>query len=369
MSRLAEDGFARAALQSGCGFSAGLAEARALMATGRPEHAERILARLTAPSERAEATLAQVRAWNLFWTLDRPAEAEAVLDAGERALAARASRDTAPTPLSADASTRDARPAALPTAASTRDARPAPQAGGGTAELHALRARFAFAQGDPRAALALAAPIEADERAPELARTRAAIAMAEALAVCGRRDEAVAVARRWEPACQRHLAAAQALAHWLAGSLHEATYEAERAYAAATDAQGWAVSALLQGHVWLSRGDTDAALRWFRESSVLLRATDPTGMRPNALAGIAQAAAQAGDSAHARAAIGELDRLPHARGRGAGEELGLARAWTAHVSGDRARAVAIATLVLAAAETRGADGFAARARAELARLA
>ena len=341
MSRLAEDGFARAALQSGCGFSAGLAEARALMATGRPEHAEHVLAGLTAPSERAETTLALLRAWNLFWTLDRPAEAEAVLDAGERALAARAGRD----------------------------ARPAPQAGGGTAELHALRARFAFAQGDPRAALALAAPIEADERAPELARTRAAIAMAEALAVCGRRDEAVAVARRWEPACQRHLAAAQALAHWLAGSLHEATYEAERAYAAATDAQGWAVSALLQGHVWLSRGDTDAALRWFRESSVLLRATDPTGMRPNALAGIAQAAAQAGDPAHAQAAICELDRMPHARGRGAGEELGLARAWTAHVSGDRARAVAIATLVLAAAETRGADGFAARARAELARLA
>ena len=340
MSRLAEDGFARAALQSGCGFSAGLAEARALMATGRPEHAERILARLTAPSERAETTLALVRAWNLFWTLDRPAEAEAVLDAGERALAARAGRD----------------------------ARPAPQAGGGTAELHALRARFAFAQGDPRAALALAAPIEADERAPELARTRAAIAMAEALAVCGRRDEAVAVARRWEPACQRHLAAAQALAHWLAGSLHEATYEAERAYAAATDAQGWAVSALLLGHAWLSRGHTDAALRWFRESSVLLRGSDPIGMRPNALAGIAQAAAQAGDVAHAQAAIAELDRMPHAAGRGVGEELGLARAWTAHVSGDRDRAIAIATVVLAAAEARGADGFAARARAELTRL-
>ena len=31
-----------------------------------------------------------------------------------------------------------------------------------TPELVALRARFAFAQGDPRTALALAAPIEAD---------------------------------------------------------------------------------------------------------------------------------------------------------------------------------------------------------------
>ena len=100
---------------------------------------------------------------------------------------------------------------------------------------------------------------------------------------------------------------------------------------------------------------------------MLLRANDPVGMRPAALAGIAQAAAQAGDAAHAQAAIDELDRLPP-RGRGVGEELGLARAWTAHVSGDRTRAVRIATLVLAAAEARGADGFAARARAELTRL-
>ena len=91
-------------------------------------------------------------------------------------------------------------------------------------------------------------------------------------------------------------------------------------------------------------------------------------MRPAALAGIAQAAAQAGDAAHAASAIAELDRMPHAAGRGVGEELGLARAWAAHASGDRARAIALATAVLAAAEARGADGFAARARAELTRL-
>jgi hypothetical protein len=271
-------------------------------------------------------TLALVRARNLFWALNRAGEAEAVLAAAERA------------------------------------------SGGAASELHALRARFAFAQGDPRAALAAAAPIEADSGAPEAARVSAAVAMAEALAVCGRRDEAVAVARRWEPSSQRQLAGAQALAHWLAGSLHEATYEAERSYAAATDPHGWAVAALLLGHVWLSRGDTAAALRWFRESSVLLRGSDPVGMRPAALAGIAQAAAQAGDAVHARKAIAELDRMPHAGGRGVGEELGLARAWTAHASGDHTRAIALATAVVATAEARGADGFAARARAELARL-
>ena len=36
--------------------------------------------------------------------------------------------------------------------------------------------------------------------------------------------------------------------------------------------------------------------------------------------------------------------------------------------GDHARAIALATAVLATAEARGADGFAARARAELTRL-
>src|SRR4051812_26071657 len=168
MSRCAEESFARAALQSGCRFSAGLAEARALMATGRADDAEHILGELTPPDERAEANLALVRAWNLFWTLDRPLDAETVLAAGERALTARASGGE-------------------------------PRASGapGLAELHALRARFAFAQGDPRAALAMAAPVEADERAPEAARVRAAVAMAEALAVCGRCEEAVSVARRW----------------------------------------------------------------------------------------------------------------------------------------------------------------------------
>src|SRR4051812_22979625 len=123
MSRPAEDGFARAALQSGCRFSAGLAEARALMGAARPEEAERVLGGLAAPDERDAIRLALVRAWNLFGTLDRPAEAEAVLTAGEAALGAEAT------------------------------------------ELCALRARFAFAQGDLHAALTIAAPVEADERA------------------------------------------------------------------------------------------------------------------------------------------------------------------------------------------------------------
>jgi tetratricopeptide (TPR) repeat protein len=246
-------------------------------------------------------------------------------------------------------------------------ARRAPGAGGvDVGAVHAMRARFAFAQGDPRGARALAAPIEADPRACEAARVSAAVALAEALAVLGCRDEAIAVARRWEHAAPRHLAAAQALAHWLAGSFAAATHHAERAYAAASDSQGSAVSALLLGHAWLSRGDTDAALRWFRESSALLRGADPIGMHPAALAGIAQAAAQAGDVPRAQAALAALP--PGATGRGFGEELVLARAWTAHATGDTTQALALATAALHDAHARGAHGLAAHLRRELARL-
>jgi tetratricopeptide (TPR) repeat protein len=315
MSRLAEDGFARAALLSGCCFSAGLAEARALMSTGRAEQAERLLASLVPPTPAHAITLAAQRAGNLFWALDRPEEAQALLE--------------------------------------------------GAPELIALRARFAFAQGDPRAALALAAPIEAAADASTAARVAAAVAMAEAFAVCGRPDEAVAVAKRWDGRSERRFARAQAMAHWLAGSLSEATVDAERAYAAATHSHAVAMAALQLGHVWLSRGDLDCALRWFRESSALWRSADPARMRPAALAGIAQVAAQAGDATHARAAVAQID--DH-RGRGVGEEIGLAHAWTARVCGDRAEAIRIATEVVRRAETRGAEGCAARARGELARI-
>jgi ATP/maltotriose-dependent transcriptional regulator MalT len=325
MSKLAEGAFARAALQSGCHFSAGIAEARALIATGRSEPAEHLLATLAAPNDRATVTLALLRARNLFWGLDRSTQAEAVLHEGERGLV-----------------------------------------GSGAGELHALRARFAFAQGDPCAALAIAAPIEADPDAREVSRVPAAVVMAEALAVCGRRPEAIVVAQRWGPAAASQLAATQALAHWLAGGLLEATVEAERAYAAAADPQDSAGAALLLGHIWLSRGHVQTALRWFRECSVLLRGSDPVGMRPAAVAGIAQAAAQAGDATHARATIEALDRSPRSTVSG---EIGLAHAWTAKVSGDHTRAIKLATEVATTAAARGAHGFAARARYELARLA
>ena len=125
------------------------------------------------------------------------------------------------------------------------------------------------------------------------------------------------------------------------------------------------MAALQLGHVWLSRGDLDRALRWFRESSVLLRSADPARMRPGGARGD-RAGRGAGRGRHPRPR--RVAQIDDHRGRGVGEEIGLAHAWTAHVCGDRAEAIRIATEVVRRAETRGADGCAARARGERARL-
>ena len=320
MSRLAEEGFARAALQSGCRLSAGLAEARALMGTGRPEQAERVLAALKPASPAEAVKLAVFRARNLFWALDRPADAEAVL---------------------LDAELR------------------------GTPELVALRARFAFALGEPRTAIALAEPIEADGRAPEPARRARPWPWP-------RRSRSAGAATRRSPsrAAGKRTPSAGSPAPRRSRTGSRTTMTARSSTPSAPTRPPPTRRARPSPHSSSATSGSHAAtstraLRWFRESSVLLRSSDPVRMRPAALAGIAQVAAQAGDAAHARAVVAQLDNAP---GRGVGEELGLARAWTAHVSGDRTGAVRIATAVADAATARGALGFAARAHRERARL-
>ena len=86
-----------------------------------------------------------------------------------------------------------------------------------------------------------------------------------------------------------------------------------------------------------------------------------------ALAGVAQAAAQAGDVEAARAAVDELDRTPLGH-QGFAVELGLARAWTAAACGELTRAREHARAAAALARERGQDGYAARALHELCRL-
>ena len=332
MSRLAEDGFARAALQSGCRFSAGLAEARALMATSRPELAEGVFARV-APAGPGE--------------IIKLARARRSRSSGARNAVLRRSttRRRRPEPSLRRGGERRSRPAARP---HERHGRPARTAG--AAELHALRARFAFAQGDPLRRARHGRTIECSADVPEAARVRAAVAMAEALAVCGRRDDAVAIARRWEKGSQRRLLGAQALAHWLAGSLTEAADEPPSRLRRREGPPGRAVvRAAARPHLALARGGPDRRCAGSARARSCCAAATRCGCARRRWPGIAQAAAQAGDAARAHDAIAELDRMPASRRPGVGEELGLARAWAAHVGGDRAEAIRIATAVANAA--------------------
>ena len=86
-----------------------------------------------------------------------------------------------------------------------------------------------------------------------------------------------------------------------------------------------------------------------------------------ALAGIGQAAAQAGEADAAGAAVAELDRTPLGH-KGFAIELGLARAWTAAAGGELTRARGLARDAAALARSRGQHAYEARALHDLARL-
>jgi DNA-binding CsgD family transcriptional regulator len=333
---------ARAAMQAGAGFGAELALGRALAASGRGLESEGLLAGLAvrAGDDRDRAAVATARARNLFWALDRADDADAVL------------RDAAE-------------------AAAGEDLRH---------ELTAQRVRLTAARGRPQAALAAAEPLLGDGAVHERARLIAALGAVEGLFTSGKTEKAVALAEAWLPVARRRrdelpyaeavLLGMPALALRLAGRLVEATTLSERSYEellARRSAPATAVEANMLGLIWLARGSVRTALRFCRESAALLRDGDPVGMLAFALAGIGQAAAQAGEPDAARAAVAEMERTPLGH-KGFAVELELARAWSAAASGELSRARALARDAGALARSRGQDAYAVRALHDLCRL-
>ena len=333
---------ARAAVQAGAGFGAELALGRALAAAGRGDEAEDVLAgpATRAGDDRERAAVAVARARNLFWALDRAGDAVAMLQDAERVVS--------------DADLRH--------------------------ELAAQRVRLTAARGHPQATLDAARPLLGDAAVHERARLIAAVGAVEALFSAGRCEEAVALAGTWLPAARRRreelpyaepvLLGMRAVALRLAGRPREATALSEQAYEAVLarrSAAAAAVEANMLGLTWLARGRVRTALRFCRESAALLRDDDGTGMLAFALAGIGQAAAQAGEADAAGAAVAELDRTPLGH-KGFAIELGLARAWTAAAGGELTRARGLARDAAALARSRGQHAYAARALHDLARL-
>jgi DNA-binding CsgD family transcriptional regulator len=155
-----------------------------------------------------------------------------------------------------------------------------------------------------------------------------------------------------------------------AGRLVEATELARESYdlaLARRSAQTTAVEATALGLIWLARGRVRTALRFFRESAVLLRDVDAVGMLAWALAGIGQAAAQAGETKVACDAVAEMEHSPlgHA---GFECELGLARAWSAAAEGELSRARELAREASELARLRGQHAFTMLSLQELCRL-
>jgi DNA-binding CsgD family transcriptional regulator len=345
----AAERFAQAATEAGGGFTARLALGRALAGEARAEEAEELLSSIqrAAVSDAERVALAIALARNRFWGLGRAAEAEDGLRAAEAGIADRGLRD----------------------------------------ELVAQRIRIASASGRPQEVLAVARPLLDDPGTREQARLQAALAAVEALIGAGHLDEAIALADRWLPVAHRRfatmpllelvpiielvLASERAIALRFAGRLEEATQGSEalyhRALAEQRSAQNGAVEASSLGYIWLARGRPQTALRLFRESAGLLRRADAVGMLGWALAGIAQAAAQAGDAAAADAARAEMAHRP-LRHKGFEPELGIASAWAAAARGELSRAAPLALGAAALARDRGQSAFEVRALHEAARL-
>ena len=334
---------AQAAVQAGGGFGARLALARAQAGGGRVAEAELLLSTLQeqARGDAERLGVATARASNLFWGLDRTDEADRTLRAAEQAIAGGALR----------------------------------------AELVGLRAWLDCTLGQPGDALAAAAPLLAAGHARVATRLRAALTVGTALTMRGRSTEALAVIDEWLPRAREQadelpllegqLLGTRPLALQGAGELVAATGAAQHAYEhdlAARSPEGTAFAAFALGSAWLARGRVRQALHWYRESAALAREADTIGFLPWALAGIAQAAAQAGDSERAGAALDELAATPARGTRNFEVGLELTRAWCAAARGELSSARVHALAAADRAESLGQEGFAVRAAHDLARF-
>jgi ATP/maltotriose-dependent transcriptional regulator MalT len=161
-----------------------------------------------------------------------------------------------------------------------------------------------------------------------------------------------------------------ARAHGLSESLLEAEAETEEVYRHVPPDRVAArtLAGLLLGRAALSRGHVQRAGHFLREAVLRTRASDPLGLSPWCLAGLAQSAALAGDLTGAEKALADAERLQGAPLPAYGRELTVARAWVVAARGELSRAAA--TALTAAENAAGSQGknFAALALHDAARL-
>ncbi|MFC5063448.1 LuxR C-terminal-related transcriptional regulator [Actinomycetospora atypica] len=316
------DRLARAAWDAGGGFAAGLLRGRALLASGRADEGETLLATLVPETDEQRVRLATTRAQNLFYALGSPARAADVV----RAL--------------------DAGP--------TGDADPR--------ELVVVRAAIANYERDHERALAILGSRLDDLLAgvadPDAGTLQAYVVAAGALRGVGRFETLTVLARQggdlatalgsaaaeWQT---MHLQMALVSAHAHAGDLTTAVGIARGLYddALAADLAGARiVLGGFAGLVEFLRGRVRSSTAAFRDALAGVR-DGAAPLVPILRAGLAQSAALAGELATADDVLASLDD-GHEEYRA---WVLQARAWTEAVHGRRARAVGTVLVAVDAA--------------------
>ena len=325
---------ARAAFDAGGGVQAGIVLGEAEFSSGRTVEAEAILAGLIplCASDAELASVANARAHVFGNLMGDPAAAAAVLDEALSAITDPAAR----------------------------------------LRLSVRAAMNRLFAGEPEAALAaVAASLDSDD--PEIA-CRSSYISSVALALMGRSQEAVSIAKRgleihrhWRSRTQ--LPEAQligaVLGHAAGGYLSRAEADATSGFQAcieAGDKEGQASFCLLRGWVWVSQGRLATASRAFREGASINRDLRDVSALRWCLGGLALAEGMQGHLDEALAAVAELDEMPQNSLKIFEADLpDRGRAWASVAAGEVSRARAI----LGEAAERAASGRLLVAEAQL----
>jgi DNA-binding CsgD family transcriptional regulator/tetratricopeptide (TPR) repeat protein len=342
--RLAER-LARAAAAAGSEVEAERVVGLALLGQGRPEDAELILASLTpsAGTDQQRLQVAITRAFNLYWILDLPARAKAVLQHVE--------------PVLTDPGSR--------------------------AELAAVLSSLLLYGGGINQALRALEPVLADPDAAPRSTLQALVVATPALFHAGRSEQAIEAAQRaFELEDQigeeiipwSHLQVAWNLdnAYLAAGRTEDAETLAKTCYQQALGQSSWRIEQALWagwlGQIARARGQVRTAMRWLREAATLTDNDARLPFMPQVLGELAHAAALAGDLDAAQAALEAAKRYTADAARLFHLWVALARPWEAVARGERSTAVALAMELAEQARSRGQVTFQLQALHDVARL-
>jgi DNA-binding CsgD family transcriptional regulator len=305
---------AQAAVLAGGGMESQLTHCYCLVWGGRAADAERELATLAehATTDLERVQIAEQRVHNLFWSLRRPADAEAVLDDTGRQLTEPSARHL----------------------------------------LAAPRAAICADLGRPRQAVQAATEALAEASLPDHLVVLASWGLVGGLGMLGRADEISEVSTRGYAAAARApnaavmrmgLAYRHMIGLKLAGYLHEAQRIALEARRESADSWFPHTSLVLLGQSALAKGNVDNAVQWLREAHVSLDNAigDGSGWLFRCRLSLTQALAMAGQVSEAERALAELVENRHPAFAFLEPELMLARAWVTAAEGALSQALVL----------------------------